>query len=533
MIQILKRTVLFIVVFSCVYSAYAQTHRAEISILPGEKWWGGFVAKGSQMPYHQTNGMLDLSKQNFNNQGVPLLLSNKGRYIWSDEAFKFEINATEIRIESEFEELKPLQAGSTLREAYMGACKKHFPPSGKLPDPLFFSMPQYNTWIELMYNQNQVDVLNYADNILKHDFPVGVLMIDDNWQKYYGNFEFKPDKFPDPKGMIAQLHEKGFKVMLWVCPFVSPDSPEFRELKRKGYLIRRKGSKEPATVNWWNGHSACYDLTNPEAFDYFVSILKNMQREYNVDGFKLDAGDVQYYDPQVVDSYKQNATSTDHSEAWAKVGLEFSFNEYRACWKMGGEALVQRLGDKSYSWNAVGLLVPDMISAGLLGYAYACPDMIGGGAFGSFLGIDPATFDQKLIVRSTQTHTLMPMMQFSVAPWRILDEKHLEICRTMAKLHVRMGDYILECARHASVTGEPIVRHLEYMFPNQGFAECKDQFMLGEKYLVAPVVTADKQRTVAFPKGKWRDEQGKIHQGGKTISINVGIERLPYFEKIK
>ena len=56
---------------------------------------------------------------------------------------------------------------------------------------------------------------------------------------------------------------------------------------------------------------------------------------------------------------------------------------------MGGEALVQRLGDKDYSWNAVGLLIPDMIAAGLLGYAYACPDMIGGGQFASFRGSRP------------------------------------------------------------------------------------------------------------------------------------------------
>ena len=40
--------------------------------------------------------------------------------------------------------------------------KAHFPPSGKLPDSLFFTMPQYNTWIELMYNQNEKDVLKYC-----------------------------------------------------------------------------------------------------------------------------------------------------------------------------------------------------------------------------------------------------------------------------------------------------------------------------------------------------------------------------------
>ena len=531
--KIYKKAIILISVLGYAVMTYAQPYKSEIPFLAGEFWWGGFVAKGSEMPYLQPTGEMDLSNQNFNNQGVPLLVSNKGRYIWSDEAFRFAITASGVSIESVFEEIKAVQAGKTLREAYLAVCKKHFPPSGVLPDPLLFSMPQYNTWIELMYNQNQADILHYAESIIRNDFPKGVLMIDDNWQKYYGNFEFRPDRFPDPKGMITQLHEKGFKIMLWVCPFVSADSPEFRELSNKGYLIRKKGSNEPAMIHWWNGYSACYDLTHPQAFDHFVSLLQNMQKKYGVDGFKLDAGDVHFYDPQKIDSYKPNAASTDHTVAWAKVGLAFPFNEYRACWRMGGEALVQRLGDKDYSWNAVSLLIPDMIAAGLLGYAYTCPDMIGGGQFTSFLGIDPENFDQKLIVRSTQTHALMPMMQFSVAPWRILNEKHLVICRKMAHLHVRIGDYILECAQNAAVTGEPIVRHLEYTFPGQGFAQCKDQFMLGDKYLVAPVISSDDRRTVVLPKGEWRDERGEVFKGGKTITIQAGIDRLPYFEKIK
>lgn len=59
--------------------------------------------------------------------------------------------------------------------------------------------------------------------------------------------------------------------------------------------------------------------------------------------------------------------------------------------------------------------------------------MIGGGEFGSFLDIDTDNFDQELIVRSCQIHAFMPMMQFSVAPWRILDREHLDICCKFAR----------------------------------------------------------------------------------------------------
>lgn len=529
----MKKYLLSSLLFLLSISLFSQNiFETRISFEKDEYWWGGVVAYGSKMPYIQPIAEFDLSLQNGNNQVVPLFLSSKGRYIWSDSPYKFEIKDQTLILKSDYEKISVQTVGKTLQDAYLAASQKHFPPTGELPNPLFFTMPQYNTWIELMYNQNQTDIMRYAESIIENDFPVGVLMIDDNWQRYYGNFDFRAEKFPDPKGMVDKLHEMGFKVMLWICPFVSADSPEFRMLRDKGYLLKEKGSDNPAIVHWWNGFSACYDLTNPAAKDYFVSILKKMQSDYGIDGFKLDAGDNQFYDPEKIDSYKKDAKSVDHTMAWASIGLEFPFNEYRAGWRMGGEALVQRLGDKDYSWEAVGMLIPDMIAAGLFGYAYACPDMIGGGQFTAFMGIDDDSFDQELIVRSAQTHALMPMMQFSVAPWRILNDENLAIVRNAARLHEKFGDYILNCAKESAKTGEPIVRHMEYSFPNQGFETTKDQFMLGEKYLVAPVVSPENIRVVKLPKGKWKDDKGKMYKGGKAYTINLPLERLLYFEKM-
>ena len=70
---------------------------------------------------------------------------------------------------------------------------------------------------------------------------------------------------------------------------MSPDSEEFRYLKTKGYLVKRKGSDQPAILDWWNGSSACYDLSNPDAYNHLRSTLKKMQQDYHIDGFKFDA----------------------------------------------------------------------------------------------------------------------------------------------------------------------------------------------------------------------------------------------------
>ena len=510
--------------------SYGQVNESVIKPLEDERWWGGIVALGSKMPYGMNLREYDLSRDNLNNQVVPLFLSSKGRYVWSEDPFTFSIKDGDLIICSDYEKVEVTVAGTTLRDAYIAAKDSHFPPSGGIPEPIFFSKPQYNTWIELMYNQNQEDILTYADNVLEYGFPNGVFMVDDNWQKYYGNFEFKPDRFPNPKEMTDKLHRMGFKVMLWISPFVSADSPEYRTLSSMGYLLKDKATGSNAMITWWNGVSACYDTTNPKAMEYLKAQLKRTQADYGIDGFKLDAGDVSYMQGDYK-FFEDGANINIFSQRWAELGLEFPYNELRTSWKLGGLPIVQRLGDKNYSWNACSLIIPDMISAGLLGHLYTCPDMIGGGQFGSFLNVDESKFDMELIVRSCQLHAMMPMMQFSVAPWRILDDKHIEICAKFAKLHESMGDYILYEAKKSSISGEPIVRHMEYSFPNQGFIGCKDQFMLGDDYLVAPMIKPGGTRTVSLPKGEWIDDLGEHLVGPIIFDIDVPLDRLPYYKR--
>ena len=151
---------------------------------------------------------------------------------------------------------------------------------------------------------------------------------------------------------------------------------------------------------------------------------------------------------------------------WASMGLDFPFNEYRACWRLAGTPLAQRLRDKDHTWEALRELIPGIVTQGLEGYAFGCPDMIGGGDDSSFK--DPSKFDPELVVRSAQVHALMPMMQFSVAPWRVLSPELAGYCLAAAKLHAKLGVHIVVLARDSAKTGEPIARPLEWQWPHRG-----------------------------------------------------------------
>ncbi len=534
-----KISVLLCILISSV--CFAQSHRTDTGKIEGEYWYGGYTAKAycntpfDQLTFHPYPAdcqVSDLGKDNKGNQAAPLLISSKGRYVWSDEPFSFRLEDGELIVYSDYEKVQAIQAGECLRDAYVTAMRKHFPPSGKTPDPLMFRMPQYNTWIELGSNQNQKDILKYASDIISNGFPTGVFMVDDGWAYDYGNFEFDKRNFPDPKAMVDELHAKGFKIMLWLTPFISPDSREFKELRSLGALVMNEAGTDPAIIKWWNGHSACLDLSKDVALSWLKNKLHGLQAEYGIDGFKLDAADFDFYSGHggVFGNGPTNVKGHEQAEIYAHLGTEFPFNELRASWKNGNQPIAQRLQDKGYSWEELTLLIPDMVSAGLIGHHFTCPDMIGGGLLSTFENI--GQFDQELMIRSAQNQALMPMMQFSVAPWRVLDKEHLAICRAAALLHSEMGEEIYEMAMKAAQEGEPIVRHMEYEFPHQGFTHCMDQYMFGDRYLVAPMLIKGESRTVVLPEGRWKDDEGKTYKGGRTIEIKVPLNRLPYFIKI-
>lgn len=527
----------FCFLFACLmFVANAQDNSTgvkRIKIEQGEHWYGAAVNEGHIMPF-QTGYAYDMNGDTKGNQASPLLLSTTGRYIWSESPFSFSINGDELLISKASDSVYVLKEGNSLATAYKSACKRFFPPSGKLPDTLLFARPQYNTWIELVYNQNQNDILKYAHDIVDNGFPPGVLMIDDNWAPYYGKFEFRKDRFADAKAMISELHSLGFKVMVWICPFISPDAEVFRALaKEKLLLLDNKGgkattweqAKDPAIVNWWNGYSAVMDFTNPKAVSWYSAQLEHMTTAYGIDCFKLDAGDPEFYGPNTI-SYKK-VLPNEHTEGWGVFGLQYPLNEYRAMWKRGGQPLAERLRDKTHSWEDLQKLVPDITVAGLLGYQFTCPDMIGGGEFSSFIGKDK--LDEELVVRSAQCSALMPMMQFSAAPWRVLSSANLNAVKKAVALRMKMTPYIMELAKQAAVTGEPIVRTMEYVFPKQRFENCKDQFMLGDSILVTPMLTKGGSRKVQFPAGNWQGDDGSVVKGPAIKEITVPADRLPWF----
>lgn len=476
----------------------------QIDFLSGEAWWGGAVYEGVRQPYTKDSCcILQLENNPSPNQCMPVLLSNKGRWLWRAEGFTATIEKGHLICPDTVE--LHIAPQPTLRGAYLDAMRRCFPLKGA-PDRRLFSAPVYNSWIELTFNQTQAGVLKYAKGVVENDFEPGVLMIDDGWSPYYGRWRFDKEKFPDPASMINQLHSMGFTVMLWICPFVTPDTQEYRELEALDLLVKNS-TGDPHIVRWWNGWSAALDLTLEKSRTWLYNQLHKLE-ELGIDGFKLDAGDPIYYPSK----------GDEQCAAWSRFGAQWPLNEFRAGWHAGGLPLMQRLCDKHPSWGSNGLaaLVPCALTASLTGHPFVCPDMIGGGEYQSFWAQE--AIDEELFLRWTEAACLMPVMQFSAAPWRVLSRNALAGVHSALALRNSLKAYLLQVLEECIASGEPMMRPLEYEFPGAGYECVNDQFMLGNRLLVA--LQTSKQsgpRTVCLPSGRWRIGESVVESAGQPF----------------
>lgn len=497
-----------------------------IKIKENEYWWGGIVNEGVNMPYGAEDTAVidtaDITKTA--DQAAGIFLSSAGRYFWSSSPLKAVFWHGEIRVESDGE-IHFGCGGKGLKGAYKKVCaeKMRFT---KIPPEIYFGAPQYNTWIELGYNQNQKSVLQYARAIKNNGLPAGIFMIDDTWQKGIGTWDFNKERFPEPKKMVDELHEMGFTVMLWLAPILRGSETEnYEQLKN---LLLKDGTGNPALRWWWEGFDTVLDLSNPDAVSWFCERLEYLRSEYNIDGFKLDAGDLYFYS----DDDDTEVRGYEMTKAFNKIGAGYPFNEFRAGYDCGGEPIVFRLQDKRHAWSGDGIncIIPNSLMQGMIGHIFHCPDMIGGGLLDDSF---EKTFDPELFIRWTEASALCPMMQFSLAPWRVLSSEHFEIVKDMVRLHEKYAEYITALAKEALNSGEPVMRHMAYEFPDEDFEKCSNQFMLGEKVLVAPVLEKGVQkRCVRLPKGKWKYCGGTVYEGGKEVCVAAPLDVLPYFEKV-
>lgn len=416
-----------------------------------------------------------------------------------------------------------------------------------LPDKRMIKSPIWSTWARYKKNVSQETVLNYADEIEANGFSYSQLEIDDGYESVYGDITFDAEKFPDPKKMIDELHNRDFRVTIWVTPFVNVASINYDT--HPEYFVKN-GNGDPGRVTWWDGVGRIIDFTNKDACDWYYGNLQNIRTSVGVDSFKFDAGEVNYVSKisgYQTETFLRNLGdyTLEYNECSHRLG---NLIENRASWRSQHLPVFFRMMDKDSNWTpAKGLktLIPTALTFSLLGYPYVLPDMIGGNGYENGFA-NQYLPERELYIRWIQITAFLPAMQFSISPWQY-DNEVVRIAKHFIEIHetIAYEELIKSFQEYVDGTaGMGAIRPLWWISPTDTDSFLvDDEFLVGDRYLVAPIVeNATRSRDIYLPGPigrngqtlRWTDKlrgDGPSVQGGQTIkNYPVALDELSYWE---
>ncbi|XP_077202681.1 myogenesis-regulating glycosidase-like [Paroedura picta] len=429
--------------------------------------------------------------------------------------------------------------GSDITSVHRHMAQKYFRKPLKMPSENIFRFPIWSTWALYKKEIDQEKLLEFAQTIQKYGFKHGLLEIDDGYMQNYGDFDFDPFKFPDALEMFEKLKEDGFRVTLWIQPFVHTKSPNFEVGKERQLFVMKPEGHDPAMVKWWNGRGAILDFTNPSAREWFQSQLRQLCLKYGIVSFKFDAGETCYL-PQEPGTFQLLPDPSVWSRRYAEMAIPFyEFAEVRVGYQSQHIPCLVRIIDRDSIWgHELGLksLIPTVLTMGLLGYPFILPDMIGGNFLPNKTEGAVDFPDRELYIRWLELSSFMPSLQFSIPPW-LYDREVIEIAhKFMALRESLVAPLLLEVAKQVAATGDPLIRPIWWASPNDEFAHQIDsQFLIGDVLMVAPILEPGmSKRDIYLPAGQWKSYKGELFAKTPVMLTDypISLDEAAYFSLV-
>jgi alpha-glucosidase (family GH31 glycosyl hydrolase) len=374
------------------------------------------------------------------------------------------------------------------------------------------------------------------------------------------DFTFPADGlWPDPKGMIDELHRQGIHLVLWQIPilkYLGSKRHEQQEIDEaymleKGYHLKWPDGSPYRVRPFWFHDSLMPDFNNPEAVDWWMSKRAYLLDEMGVDGFKTDGGEhlwgrdvifanglrgdegLNLYPNLYVGAYHRFAREKRNGNALTFSRAGFTGAQAFPChWA----------GDENSTWEALRASLNAGLSAGLSGIPFWGWDIAG------FSGEIPSA---ELYLRAAAMSAFCPIMQYHSefndhrlplrdrTPWNIAERtghpEVIDIYRRFVKTRMSLMPYITAEARYCAETGEPLMRPLLLDWPRDPQVwQLSDQYCFGRTLMVAPILEPGlNTRRLYLPEGEWQEFwNGTKFSGSQWIDVPTPLESIPVFRRL-
>ena len=385
----------------------------------------------------------------------------------------------------------------------------------------------------------QEELLTAARRFHAEGIPVGTIVQDWQWWGKHGwnAMRFDEDKYPDPAGMVRELHGMDQHLMLSVWSKVDQGSEVGRQMKENGYYIDG--------TDW-------VDFFQPDASACYWENFRDRLLPVGIDAWWLDATEPENDDlanraigPEGIPGefyrnvYPLKVVGTVYDglrkDAPDRLPVILTRSAFPGIQRYGA---MTWSGDVGADWGSFRRQIAGglgQMAAGLPWWTYDA-----GGFFRPTGQYDDPDY-QECMVRWIQTAVYLPFMRVHgyvshTEPWEYPDRIR-QLFEEAIDRRESLQPYILRHARRVWEEDYTLMRPLVFDFPGDAEALRQDaEFMFGPDYLVCPV-TAPKVTSwrVYLPenKGGWIYLRDETHyEGGRYAEVPVDLENIPVFKRV-
>ena len=390
---------------------------------------------------------------------------------------------------------------------------------------------------------SQEETENTIAKFKEDKIPVDAIILDLYWfgktvKGTMGNLAVDKDSFPDMKGMVSRLKDKGVKTVLITEPFVLTTSNRWEEAVKKEVLAK-DSLGNPFKYDFYFGNTGLIDIYNPKGEQWFWNRYKEII-DLGVKGMWGDLGE-----PEVHPSKLIHATGTAdevhniYGHDWARLVFEGYQREYpkdrpfilmRAGYSGSQRyGLIPWSGDVSRSWGGLQSQPEISLQMGMQGIGYMHSDL------GGFAG---ANLDDELYTRWLQYGVFQPIFrphaQEDVPSEPVFRSKKAKaLAKSAIELRYKLLPYNYNIAYQNSHEGTPLMRPLLFEEPTKKqLNSLSSTYLWGHDFLITPILKPEEtQVEVYFPENNiWFDFYSDERiEGGQTNTVFTNEISIPTY----